>query len=149
MLRPLEQWFCDTCGELIESTKHCYVLWRTDDNNKDYDFRIIHQSQCDSGGPDSSGPITDFLGTDGLTKLLTFLSLGRLRSTETGNDGLTVKNMDEFVDFFRRVQLPYYEEARTKFGNSNFLDDYRDANEIQPYLQTALKRIIEKYDTEE
>jgi predicted GTPase len=51
--------------------------------------------------------------------------------------------MDGFVDFFRRVQTPYYEEARTKFGFDTLLDDLRSV-----YTQSAKVIFVDKTDKE-
>ena len=57
--------------------------------------------------------------------------------------------MDEFVDFFRRSQTPYYEEARRYFWNGDLLADFSDANEMYPYRVEVLQRLISKYSTEQ
>jgi len=53
--------------------------------------------------------------------------------------------MDEFVDFYRRVQTPHYEEARKNYYDEQLLIDYSDANEYYPYLEEQLKLTIEGY----
>lgn len=50
--------------------------------------------------------------------------------------------LDGFIDFFRRVQLPYYEEARPRLATREVYEDWSDASEIAPYLQTSLRRIL-------
>ena len=57
-----------------------------------------------------------------------------------------VNDFDEFVDFIRRVQTPFYEQARRHFSNEDVLDEYCDSNEHLPYLPEELKDIITKYD---
>ena len=56
-----------------------------------------------------------------------------------------LKDFDEFADYFRRFQLPHYEEARRNFRNHNVLNDYDDANEILPYTEEHLLKIINDY----
>ena len=78
MLVPLQQWFCDTCGEIIEKPDDGYVIWGQDKDNLDFDFKIIYQSQCDNSRYPSSTALGDFLGTEGLNILLSLLSYGQL-----------------------------------------------------------------------
>lgn len=139
MLKPLEQWYCDKCGNIIEKSSDGYVIWRSDKNLKYYDFKIIHQTKCDISAYSASAALQDFLGVNGLVYLTSFLSLGPLKKTSYSN----VANNDEFVDFIRRVQIPYYEEARRKFTDPQVLEWHSDSNEVAPYFTEGLKRIIE------
>lgn len=153
MLKPLEEFYCDTCGELIESPEEGYVVWKNNDELKDHGFIIIHQGKCDPGRRGSASrdrypcslPLTDFLGVKGLVLLTSFLSLGKVKANLKQDNVIKVADVDQFIDFFRRVQVPYYEEARTKFKEPELLDWYSDANEILPYLEDTLKSIIENY----
>ena len=52
-------------------------------------------------------------------------------------------DLDDFVDFFRRVQTPYYEQARVRFGERDVLVDYHADNAFAPYLEEGLINIIE------
>ncbi|MEA4947064.1 MAG: hypothetical protein VB058_05825 [Oscillospiraceae bacterium] len=152
-MKPLKQWVCDVCGELIEKPEDGYVIWKCDDKDSSIsDIKIVHTSiMMDDGkikGCDfddynypCSMDLSRFLGADGAAYLLSFLDLGPHIPTER----CRVKDMPKFVDFFRRVQLPYYEEARIfwqKAYNDGF---FNGANEIWPYTQDTLKRIIREY----
>ncbi len=140
-MKPLEQWICDTCGTVVEK-ENAYVIWRTDENRRAVDFRIIHQRQCDDTDKfHQSMPLDTFLGTDGLTELLSFLSLGPLKG-QPACDG--IGDMNCFVDFIRRVQIPYYEEARQHFDTEEVRERFSDANEVYPYLTKSLQSIIEE-----
>lgn len=142
MLKPLEQWICDVCGDVIESPEQGYVIWRHDEQYRECDFKIIHQTKCDTGAFPSSAAVEDFLGEAGLNYLLSFLSIGQIKVLLGQRSGASIKDMHEFVDFFRRMQTPYYEEARTKFSNHDLLEWFSDSNEVYPYKSEVLKRII-------
>ena len=43
-LKPLQQWLCDECGEVIEEPAHGYLEWLQDDSHKAYGFRIVHHA---------------------------------------------------------------------------------------------------------
>jgi hypothetical protein len=146
---------CDSCGDLVTAEENSgIVVWRTDrsdDGNKDFDFKIVHKSiqsdpeprLCDPGarrGYVSNLPLSVFLGPDGLAMLLSWLSIGPLRG---GGQSPRVADMDEFVSFVRRVQTPYYEEARFRFADEDTRQRLDDANEYYPYVPETLRRIAE------
>ncbi len=144
MLKPLEQWYCDKCGEIIKSPREGYVIWKSDESFKSSGFKIIHQRRCDDKSYRLSSALQDFLGLRGITYLLTFLSLGPIKEHLGQGKHCDIVDMDEFVDFFRRVQLPYYEEARQHFGDPDILDLCSDWNELAPYLPEELKKLVER-----
>ena len=145
MDKPLTIWYCDVCQGRIDDLNSGYVIWRTNEQMKSHDFKIIHKMQCDRKDFPASAALRDFLGTDGLTYLLAFLSLGPVKKRLGQKPFCGAQDTDEFVDFFRRVQTPYYEEARRLFGNEDYLDQNSDNNEVGPYLPDALKKAITKY----
>jgi len=130
---------------MIECVDDGYVIWKIDADNKYYDFKIIHQNRCDLDHYQLSNSLDRFLGVNGLTVLLSFLSLGEIKINLGGSSSIKVKNMDEFVDFVRRLQTPLYEEARPKFEDQSVLAAHSDSNEVYPYLLDSLDRIIKKY----
>lgn len=152
---PLEAWVCDTCGELATSDDNSgMVVWQTHDTDGRfdyYDFKIVHKTiasdphpyRCDPGaenGFTSSLPLNAFLGADGLALLLSWLSQGPLKS---GGTEPRVVDMDQFVDLVRRVQTPYYEEARSRFDDERTHYWLGDANEYAPYRPDTLRRIAD------
>lgn len=76
MLKPLKQWVCDVCGEVIEKPEDGYVVWNDDDEFRYFDFTVIHQGRCDNDRLPNSLPVTEFLGEQGITVLMSKLSLG-------------------------------------------------------------------------
>jgi hypothetical protein len=145
MTKPLTAWFCDVCGETVDA-ENGYVVWKTDENLKSHYFKIIHQDRCDPDGDyHSSAALKDFLGEDGLAYLLSHLSVGPIILRRNRKSLCDVADIDEYVDFIRRVQTPYYEEARQKFSDSEVREDFSDANEVSPYLPQNLKRIASDY----
>jgi hypothetical protein len=57
----------------------------------------------------------------------------------------SIPDLDEFVDFIRRVQIPY---ARVRFKHPQVREDFRDSGEFLPYRPETLKRISEDPDYE-
>ncbi|MGW6449519.1 hypothetical protein [Lentzea sp. NPDC055074] len=151
---PLETWSCDVCGGPITSAQNDgLVVWRTrqdDGRYIDYDFKIVHKTiesdpdprRCDPGsaaGYSGNLDLPLLLGADGLTWLLSMLSNGPL----AGGGGRNVADLDEYVHLVRRLQTPYYEEARVKFNDEDTHHWLSDANEVLPYLPDTLRRIAE------
>ncbi len=165
MDEPLTRWYCDTCGGVIELvTKGC-VVWKCQDLTEQrrlrfHSFRIIHPTNiqlvtsgqtiinlpnCDPGKDFiRHAPLTDFVGINGLSNLLANLSLGPFLQRQD-EELVTMVEMDEYVDFFRRVQMPYYEEARRYFGNENLIERMLGENELFPYRFDKLREIIQEF----
>lgn len=143
MLRPLKKWFCDTCNEVIESPEEAFIIWESQDE-LDTDFRIIHGGRCDDRSLTSSTPLTDYLGPDGLSNMLSSLSAGPIKNTQGERSDCDV-NLDAFIDLIRRLHLPYYEEARRLFRTEECLRDNADSNEFSPYCVAELRETIRRY----
>lgn len=146
MDEPLSTWYCDTCGNKIDSVDRGYVIWRS--KGRPQDFKIIHQADCDQEDHGSSAALNDFLGTRGLSYCLTFLSAGPIIQGCGGSAVQPELDLTEFADFMRRVQVPYYEQARRSFSNPELLSALSDWNEFAPYVPETLKRLIEEYPVE-
>lgn len=142
---PPHGWLCDTCGQIIKRARDGYVVWRKPTAQAPTaDYRIIHQGQCDPGssaGFTSSLALTDLLGAEGLAWLLAWLSPGPLLGP---SDPQPPQDLDAYVDLVRRLQTPWYEQARPRFQDTKVLQDLAGANEIYPYLPTTLRRIAER-----
>ena len=156
-LKPLKQWVCDTCREVIASPADGAVEWLEDDDGQPYDFRIVHhltasprrETKPDRGcyahsrNPDSSqAALRDFVGPDGLAHLLMFLDIGQI---DPNNVGPHAKDMREAVELMRRIQVPHYEEARQYWSKAEQDGLFSDANQVSPYTQDTLKDIIVRY----
>ena len=141
---PLTCWRCDTCGELIEKVQEGYVVWHSR-YGKLADFKIIHTCKCDANDHVSSAELARFLGPEGLSYVLSLASAGPIRLNGGSESPRTPANLDEFVDFIRRVQVPYYEEARAKFDDQQVREDFSSASEFSPYRIETLRQISQDY----
>lgn len=145
MSQPMACWRCDVCKSLIEEPAQGYVVWKNDGEYRAYEFKIIHKVKCDRNDHPSSSALEDFLGHEGLTKLLSHLSLGPIKVALGQGKPSGVVSIDEFIDLIRRVQTPFYEAARQNFTKSEVLNDYSDANELMPYSPDQLQSIASRY----
>lgn len=143
MDQPLKKWYCDNCGNRLNAEEG-YAVWKTDDDHKAHSFRIIHNSKCDTDKSFSYVALSKFLGENGLSYLLSKLSLGKLKLLINKETFTQISKFDEFVDFFRRLQTPYYEEARLHFQSETTQEKHYDSDECLPYFPEQLKKIIQQ-----
>jgi len=76
--------------------------------------------------------------------MYSFLHLGFLHDPKN-EIGCQIDNFPEFVDFFKRLTIPYYEEARLSFGQALADGIIADENEICLFTEDVLKSIVDKY----
>ena len=122
-LIPLRQWICDSCGEAIEKPENGWFEWYTErDTSLDSGFRIVHhRGSCmynDQRLEQQNRSPSDFalsmvLGHNGLALLLNLMERKKFA------------DMKEFIEVFRRLHLPYYEEARL-YWNDALRDGFHD-----------------------
>jgi hypothetical protein len=152
-MEVLKQWVCDVCGHIIETPEKCYVVWKyKGTKEKQFEYKIVHQNHTDEHGKKCgcdndrsyhcSASMSGFLGDRGMVKLLSMIDPGALHMPEYKEQ---IKNIRDFLEFFRRVQLPYYEEARLYWGCARNDGYFVGANEVWIYLPSTLKDLIEKY----
>jgi len=148
MLKPLKEFICDTCGEVINKPEEGWVEWLSfieDDELKGKDFRICHhKSKCQKHARHqycSDLPMTHFIGGEAVAHLTGMLD-------PKVNDGCTPIDMEQFIDFFRRFTLPYYEEARQYFPKAKEVNWFEDSKYINIYRPEKLSEFIRNFALE-
>lgn len=116
MLKPLEQWCCDSCGGIIDGPMEGHVEWYTTHRTrKTSGCRIVHVSrECTYDAAEQAAlgrtatviPLDSVVGHRGLANLLKRLG------DVVGLGWAEAADGQAFVEVVRRVQLPYYDEAR-------------------------------------
>lgn len=152
-MKPCQQWVCDACGDLIEKPEDGYLQWLFDENLNRYEFIIVHHKTATSKEGDgcylhASGRLGDVslksvVGSNGLSYLLSFLDVGTYLEPEYV--GPRVQNIREVVEIIRRLHTPYYEEARQYWSDALDDDYFGGANEVSPYSEDSLRRLIKEY----
>lgn len=140
-IQPLTSWVCDSCGDPV-GVEDGYVIWRSS-NHKLWNFRIIHKGRCDDPSFHSSMALSDLLGTNGLIRLTSFLDVGEFHAPDFKDrsaDDIRVRDMAEFVVLFRRLHVPFYEEARSRFHLTLFRQEADGAHEVRVYQRDFLER---------
>ena len=159
-LKPLTQFYCDECGGIIENPRDGYVEWEggyDEKNGKHFvrGFRIIHRkvkSPCKGSDGCYKYGRSKFRLDNELTHILEYskqrifswLDRGFIHDPD-GKIGCEVIDMKSFVDFAKRLTIPYYEEARIYFEIALQDGYFSDCNEVSLYSESALKAIIERY----
>ena len=142
-----KEWICDVCSEAIETAERGYVIWKYEIGKPFHSWKIIHQGVCDLDDHDCSGALVDFLGVEGLNVALSYLDAGPFATGGRGPSS-SIPNLKEFVDFIRRVQIPYYDLARVRFNNPRVIEDFRD-HEVQAFIPERCKQIATDPDYED
>ena len=57
-----------------------------------------------------------------------------------------VPEIASFVDVWRRLQIPYYEEARLYLAAARQDGEFGDQNEVSVFLPDTCLSIIERYE---
>jgi hypothetical protein len=150
-LQAFAKFYCDVCREPIEDVARGYVVWKHVGEHGYGGFKIVHQKRCDNRDEfPVSKALQGFLGLEGMVYLQAMLSAGALLASEMPSIcRIGPEEMDDFIDFWRRVQLPHYEEARRRFGNPVLVGDFAGSNEVLPYMPDVLVRTIGYYPLEE
>lgn len=161
MLKPLEQFICDTCGQIIEKTEDGYVEWLSSfDEEKgrvmSKEFRIVHHHAKSPLNSTKAGcynhdlkhgrsdvDLKSFLAHKH-QYIFSFLNPGFLQDPQREIPS-EIEDYAEFSDFGRRVTIPYYEEARTYFSDAENDSEFNGCNEIQLFTENVLKDIIQTY----
>ena len=146
-LEPLKEWYCDSCGEVIETSNEGWLEWYHNyrEISQGKGFRIVHHN--DNCMYDSNAMFREdklvsgmhldrFIGADGLVNLLSKIQYDY------------VENNAELVEIIRRLHIPYYEEAR-KYHQEAEIDGYFDGeNETIRYIVSTSIDIINKYNSQ-
>lgn len=133
-------WYCDTCNGEISDPEGSLVVWDFDSNLAKGGFGIVHKGRkCDRDSESHSMELSHMIGADGQEHLLSFLSYGPLPIRE-GTP--RVADIDGFVDLFRRLHTPGYEEARRYFNVQEVQEQFSSANEFAAFTPSELEWII-------
>lgn len=165
MLKPLQQWVCDSCGEIILAADQGYLEWLTERDEqaglyRARGLRIVHHAphsprfvrgqigaNCyfyEGQAGESDIELSRFVGPAGMTYLIAkFLDVGP--ELEEEYRGPPVFDMRELVEIMRRLYIPYYEEARLYWDEARADGCFVDSNEVSLYHPDGLRALVERY----
>jgi hypothetical protein len=149
-LQPLQEFVCDTCGDVISSPDQGWVEWLSDGDRMTHSFRIIHKfnGRCahhERKLNHQGTGLTSFVGDgpDSLTYLYAILDEGYI--VEQPNDTPMVRDIKEWAELARRVSLPHYEQARRYLPRARAEGHLDGLHEGSLYLQDTLRMVIDLY----
>lgn len=147
MQEPLKQFYCDTCGRIIEDPSKGTLAWIS---NKDAtgtficdDFHICHKNNNCRPHRECDVELIHLAEGKGLNLLLSKIDCGIYFNQSYLKPG--VGNFRSFTEILRRLYLPYYEEARQYFVRAKKSDEFGDVNEVDFFDPENMKRIIIQY----
>lgn len=160
VLKPLKQWFCDRCGEVIAKPEDGLLHWRTT-NGKVHSFEILHRPYVSPRGGDrppvpggaygcfppniESDPLLKgMLGSRGLAALLAEMDPGAYFAADGDAIG-AVEDIRNWVETIRRLHIPFYEQARRYFKRAR-LDGELGSIDPASLSSETLKHLIERYE---
>lgn len=151
-LKPLEQWVCDVCGEVINKPEEGMLEF---DNNRGVsskynDFIIVHHKSFshDKNGCtkfNMSIHLDECLGNIGVADLMSMMDPTFIKVNTFVNPNIEISCIRKWVEIYCRLHIKYYEEARQYFRLAladNFFDG---ANETFLYREQNLKDIVDRY----
>lgn len=163
MLKPLTQFICDTCGEVINQPSEGWIewlAWMNDAENKfeAHSFKIVHHHaysplvnntnngcyQHDDAIAGCAEHLHQFIDENYKTaNLLMFLDAGPY--DEPNYNGPMAKHLREYIEFVRRLTIPYYEEARLYWNEALAGGYFAETNETRMYGVDNLLGVIKRY----
>ncbi len=157
--QPFQQWICDRCNKVINSAGEGYFEWLCTSDVHNHGFRIVHQTHYSPNQPSgecyhytndpnrSDLALSCLVGPAGIVKLLSMVDVGPHHDPDY--NGHRVGDFREFTEIFRRLHIPYYEEARLYWNSAHNDGFFNGMNEIQMYLPDTLQTLIRKYEPSE
>lgn len=157
-LAPLTQWYCDSCGEVVQKPEHGYVVWSKSKTSEgyflDHSHKIIHikphsprnpRGTCDDDREryPASLPLLEWIGAKGIIRILSVIDPGIYH--QENYRGPRIRDMREWAEFLRRLHLPYYEEAR-RYWDRAMAEYFDDVNEVRMFMPDYLKDMIEHFE---
>lgn len=145
----MKNWICDSCGGVIEKPEDGWVEWINLGSSKiGRDLRLVHKygavssmkkDRCmfnqdaefaKDNGTVADSSLTDFLGADGLMRLLVFISESELP-------------IPDVLEMIKRLHIPEYEHARKHFKDAIHAGVFEPDMPKNFYGQSDIKATIE------
>lgn len=155
MLKTLTQFICDTCGKIIKSPQEGWLEWiRDSKTGKVHSFRIVHHQMASPlKNPEGcyqhgnvigrSDDHLDHILANPTAELLMHLDIGSYHNPSFS--GPYVADFRNYVETFRRLTIPYYEEARLYWDKAIQDGYFVDANELLIFTPSFLRELIARY----
>lgn len=149
--RKPRQWFCDECGKLIERPEHGCLEWYLDSNDQTCGgFEIVHQKDHSPNGKGGCGgyheggsePLRNLVGDNAIPGMLKFIDQA---AEEPVFRGPRTHAFREWAEVFRRLTIPYYEEARYCIDRATKAGSFGWQGRTSALPPESLERLAEKF----
>lgn len=161
-LKPLQQWYCDSCREIIKKPEDGWVHWRKEKRGQAptewgvHSIEILHRAHTSPRGEGGCfrAPIekelhlSRFLGPEGIARLVSMMDVGVYHDPDR-LELVGVKDIRNWAEVFRRLHLPYYEEARRYFDRARADGTLDAVDEIELYHERILHDLVSTYGGDE
>ncbi|MCG4259429.1 hypothetical protein K6W36_02355 [Acetobacter senegalensis] len=145
---PLTEWRCDKCGGAVDA-HNGWVEWESGSVFGPRNFHIVHNSRAcsfhDSSPLRKDCHIRDFLGVEGAHNLQALVQPPSFFVDNFAGGKWQQPDLREFYELCRRLQVPYYEEARPYFNVAYSQGEMDGANETTISSPDFCKRIYDIY----
>lgn len=155
--KPLTGWRCDKCGQRVDA-QNGWLEWEAGEGKGPRNFRIVHnwvypdKRDCffhTSSPGRKDNHLHYYLGVEGQQALLTLLYPGDFFTEHFTGGEWDYPNIPEFAEVFRRLHVPFYEEARPYLGEAYSNGEMDGANESTITGSEFCKRIYKEYRDDE
>ena len=141
----LDQFICDTCNQIIENIEEGAIEWISpfDGNGKQlpsHSFRICHNNyNCYSIYKKVTGGVSrELVHFNDKIKIIELLAI-----IDKEYFPFDQNSLNEYIELFRRLTIPYYEEARQYWNEAN--NEGLINNKTSCFQQDNLERIINRF----
>lgn len=145
-------WSCDTCGTPVQLAD-AIITMNTERQTHDAEqirtygpFRLVHRGAsgpaghaCDTEPGASWRDVSDLIGADGLSRLLSCVADG---PAQTAGHRPVLLDPASFVDLVRRLHVPDYEQARAALRAARSTDRYSDQNPSELYTAREMADVV-------
>lgn len=146
--QPLTVWQCDKCRGAVDA-QNGWVEWEAGSDFGPRDFHIVHNDRhCyfhDASPFRKDCHIQDFLGAKGAYNLQTLVQPAPFFVDNFAGGNWLAPDLRGFYELYRRLQVPYYEEARPYFREAYRDGEMDGANETTISSPVFCKKIYETY----
>lgn len=148
MLKPLEQFVCDACRQVIETAGDGWFEWCEDGERQAHSFRIVHHRPECRSSPETPGlrqhRLDELVGIGNMTRLYGLFDVG-LPEEGAVKTLATLLDRHEFTDLLLRLTSRYYDEARQYWQQARAAGFFEGSSEAMIYQPSTFKKIIEQY----
>lgn len=137
-MKITKEYYCDTCGEVINANNHGAIEWHQDSSQDKIiasGFRICHTNASCYKHSRNTFDLHHLDAQKILVFVCTFLNKDKYRE---------VNDVEELIEVFQRIVIPSYEEARKYIDvadEEGLLEGISSGDRLStPFLESLIKK---------